>query len=144
MNNEIAVCDLEEYLIVGDVILFEGISEEEIDISKLEIVSFLREGESYVSGQVMVNRAKELGADLGECHAKGLLKKQDQISEEQQKEWQRYYLVFPGTVWRHPLPHVYGGLYLPCLTSSDRQWFLFFRWLKNDWFNDSRLVRLRE
>jgi hypothetical protein len=84
---------------------------------KLEIVSFLKEGESYINGEEMRKRAKELGS-LGQHQAEQLLKQASDIPEE----WKNYYLLFPETVWRHP-----GGLlYVPYLYWDGGRWVLRF------------------
>ncbi len=106
----------------------------EIIIADLEVVSFLKGDETLVSGEVMRNRAVELQANLGQRHAEFLLKHQEEIP----KEFRKFYLVFPGTVWRDPCyyPRV------PCLRRRGRQWTLYFRWIEGDRFSCDRLVRL--
>ena len=108
-----------------------------------EIVEFLKPGgllkssESYVSGEVMKQRAKELNANLGQSHAEYLLEHQDLVP----KEWQgNYYLTFPGTVWQGSG----GGRGVPCLHWDGVRWFLVFHWLRGDWSSDVRLVCSRE
>src|SRR3990167_6729355 len=47
-----------------------------------EIMEFLKSGESYVNGEVMKQRAKELNAHLGQGHAEYLLEHQELIPKE--------------------------------------------------------------
>lgn len=99
----------------------------------LDLAEFLRSGESTVRGTVMAERAKKLGADLGQKHAEILLANQHLIP----KEWRGYYLVFPGTVWRGSNGH----RYVPYLLWNGERWFLDFDWLEFDWFSGVRLLR---
>lgn len=102
-----------------------------------DIVGFLKSGESYVKGDVMRSRAKELNTNLGQRHAEYLLNHQELIS----KEWRgKYYLVFPGTVWQHRI----GSCRVPYLSWDGDQWFLSFLWLGSDWGSDVRLVSSRK
>ena len=60
-----------------------------------DIVEFLKQGEFWVNGEVMRQRAKELNAHLGQRYAEYLLDHQELII----KEWRgKYFLAFPGTV----------------------------------------------
>lgn len=86
----------------------------------IESIPFLNDEESYITGDEMDERAKELEANLGQQHAEYLLEHQSDIPEK----FRNYYLVFPGTKWRNP-----GGRRgVPCL----------------DWDDGTRLVRPRE
>jgi hypothetical protein len=100
---------------------------------ELELAGFLHQGESRVDGNEMVRRAKELGNQAGQLHAELLLRQRDEIP----KEWQRFYLVFPGTTWR--LPN--GGLHVPYLYWCGR-WYLDWDWLGYNWGGGGRLVRV--
>mgnify|MGYP001620111609 CR=1 FL=1 len=101
-----------------------------------DIVEFLKPGESYVNGEVMKRRAKELNAHLGQGHAEYLLEHQELIP----KEWRDKFLVFPGTVWRDSV----GDRYVPYLYCYGDRWYLSFGWLWYDWYSDDRLVCLRK
>lgn len=87
--------------------------------SQLKLVSFLREGEIYISGEELVKRAKEMGANLGQAQAEHLLKHQQEIPEDWEKFY--YYLLFAGTSWRDRD----GRRYVPCLYRR-RRWGLSF------------------
>jgi len=102
----------------------------------LELCEFLKPGESCVKGTVMAERAKELGANLGQKHAETLLENQHLTP----KEWRSFYFVFPGTVWRDS----YGGRRVPYLFWFDERWGLGFLWLEFDWDSGGRLLRLRK
>jgi len=102
-----------------------------------DIVEFLKSGESSVKGEVMAQRAKELNANLGQHHAEYLLEHQELISTE----WRgRYYLTFPGTVWRGSG----GDRFVPCLHWGGDGWCLDWRWLGLGWSGGARLVSLRK
>lgn len=106
--------------------------------TQLELVSFLKEGESYVNGEVMAKRAIELKAAMGQNHAEWLLAHQSEIP----KEFRKYYLVFTGTIWRGSD----GRRYVPYLYWYDNGWYLGFNCLGIiGWSGGSRrLLRLRE
>lgn len=54
-------------------------SNPTIEISKLEVVSFLPEGKDCIGGEEMGKRAKDLlGANLGQLHAEYLLERQNE------------------------------------------------------------------
>ena len=69
----------------GGCNLVEGVGFRHIKITELEVVSFLRPGEEFISGEEMVVRAKELGANLSRRHAEYLLEHHDEIPKEFQK-----------------------------------------------------------
>ena len=97
-----------------------------------ELVSFLKKSESYVTGDEMVERAKEFKANLGKEHCQFILEHQDEIPSEYQG---KIYLVFPG--WRSPSypPSV------ACLYWRGDRWCQGWSWLGNDWSKGDRLVR---
>ncbi|MBI2098969.1 hypothetical protein HYT45_00975 [Candidatus Uhrbacteria bacterium] len=100
----------------------------------LELAEFLRDSESYVNGEVMLSRAKELGNLAGQRHAERMLACASQIPES----WRSFYLVFPGTVWRGGS----GGRGVPYLDWGGDGWSLYWDWLGRDWYGDGRVVRL--
>ena len=51
----------------------------------LELVSFLKDGESYITGEEFLKRAKDMKAEMNQYDAEYLLEHQDKIP----KEWQR-------------------------------------------------------
>lgn len=116
-------------------VLEEDVSGPELNsIAALETVSFVKDGEKWISSEEMIKRAKELGAMLGQHHAEWLLERQKEIP----KEWLKVYIVFPGTVWRDPG----GRLYVPYLGRDGEQWCLRFGCLDFDWRSGGRLLRL--
>ena len=100
----------------------------------LELVEFLRDNESYVKGEVMLSRAKELGGMAGQSHAERMLACASQIPES----WRGLYLVFPGTVWQSAS----GLRCVPYLYWYGDKWLLYWTWLGNDWAGDDRIVCL--
>lgn len=103
---------------------------------ELELAEFLKQGEDHIKGDVMRERAKKSGPMLGERHARAMLEKQERIPET----WRKFYLVFPGTVWRGRG----GSLSVPCLGWHGGRWCLYFRWLECDWSSCGRFVSLRK
>ncbi|MBI2010890.1 MAG: hypothetical protein HYS89_01500 [Candidatus Colwellbacteria bacterium] len=112
--------------------LVESIDEEPAPVSRLELVSFLRRGESYVSGETMRERVREEGASLGQRQAEYLRVHQEEIPSE----WREFYLVLPGTVWRDRD----GDLYVPYLYWHGGRWYMLFHRLERDWYSNGRLV----
>ena len=103
---------------------------------QLELLPFLKDKEMYLDGEVMVERAKELKANMGQQHAEWLLEHQSEIP----KEFRNYYLVFPGTKWRRSG----GGRDVPYLNWRGGEWILNFDWLASRWGDGLRLLRIRE
>ncbi|RJR31487.1 hypothetical protein C4569_02020 [Candidatus Parcubacteria bacterium] len=98
-----------------------------------EIVDFLqKEDKGSVVGHTMVERAKELNANLGEDDAQYLLDHQEEIPEALRG---KVVFVFPG--WRGPddpgcVAYVYWR--------GDR-WVRYWRWLDGDFYGYYRLLR---
>ena len=103
---------------------------------KPDIKEFLKPNESYVNGEAMKQRAKELNAHLGQHHAEYLEEHPELIP----KEWRDKYLVFPGTVWQDRD----GSRSVPYLRWGGGEWCLGFNRLRLGWGGDDRLVRPRE
>ena len=102
----------------------------------IDVVPFLKTGESLVKGDVMAQRAVELDGNYSQEDAEWLLEHQDMIPEE----LRGYYLVFPATKWqgrggRRGVPYLYWF--------GDR-WILDFHWLELDWRSGGRLVSPRK
>lgn len=96
-----------------------------IYISKFKMVSFLKSGESYIKGEEMRRRAINMKCNFGQTTAEYFLAHQDEIP----KEFRKYYLVFPGTVWQYPR----GSHGVPCLVWNGYWWNLYFYWLGGGW-----------
>jgi len=101
----------------------------------LDLVEFVKPDEHWVRGAVMVQRAKEFGAALGQHHAEALVENQHIIPEE----WREFYIIFPGTVWRTP----HDNCSIPFIFWYAGRWYLSFSWIVHDWHSDARLVRAR-
>ncbi len=96
-----------------------------------ELVAFLKAGESSVSGDTMVERAKEINADLGEEDGAFILKHREEIPSQ----WQGIYLVF--TAW-----HLDSRLrHVAFLDWGGGHWYQDWRWLGEGWSCHVRLVR---
>ncbi len=108
--------------------------EPTIAPNKLQLVSFLKEGESSIGFKELIRRAREeLHANLGQSHAEYLLEHQKEIP----KDFRKHYLVFSGTIWCGRD----GVRYVPYLYWYGRHWNLLFRWLYYDFDGYSRLLR---
>jgi len=103
---------------------------------ELGLTEFLKQGEDYVKGDIMRDRARKTGLTFSERHARALLNKQERIPES----WKKFYLVFSGTVWRDRD----GNLRVPYLHWSGGGWCLAFYWLGLDFDRDVRVVSLRK
>ena len=102
----------------------------------LELAGFLEKDETYVSGEVMLERSKK-NPRTGQRHAEQLLAQQKNIPSE----WRTRYLMFMGTVWQYS-----DCLYVPCLywCSYHKGWVLEFyglTGLKGGSVFSGRLVR---
>jgi hypothetical protein len=103
---------------------------------QLELVCFLKKGENYINGKELIERAKQLEANLGRRQAKHLMEREKEILK---KEWWHYDIVFTGTIWvdrrgRHRV------LYLYC---QGQHWYSDFRQLNGNFF-EYRLPRPRK
>ena len=101
-----------------------------------EFISFLKENESSVTGDIMRLRAKGLKANLGEKHAEYLLYHQDLIPKKLRK---KHTLVFPGTVWRDSA----GFRFVPCLMWHHYSWYLLWFCLDFNWHSNALIVGAR-
>ena len=61
----------------------------------LELVEFYDKSKFWIPGQMILSEAAAAGCNGGKKLAGILLDNQEQLP----KEWERYVLVFPGTVW---------------------------------------------
>ena len=104
--------------------------------SALDLVAFLKDGESSIGGEELVSRAPGLNAHLGQMHAEWLLERQGEIP----KEFRNHYLVFPATIWRGP----FSSRYVPYLRWDGKRWILDFGWLGDGFRGRGRVVRPRE
>jgi hypothetical protein len=128
---------LQELLSLGWKIEPGGVSAEgALDISRFELREFLEEGESYVVGTTMRERAKKMGGLTGLDSALYLLDNQEKIP----KEWRSFYIAFPGALLRGPD----GRLFAPYLFWNDRRWRLSLYWLVSYWRSCDRVLRLRK
>ncbi|MBI5071616.1 hypothetical protein HZB93_01850 [Candidatus Falkowbacteria bacterium] len=98
-----------------------------------EILSFLREEDNgFVRGDVMVSRAKELGANLGKEDCEFLLTHQDEIPPALRG---KVVFVFPDLRRPGDREHV------AYLHWDDGGWYRHWYWLSDDWDGYDRLLR---
>ena len=88
-----------------------------------DILGFLRGDEKYVKGDVMVARAKEMDANLGEEDARYILEHQDEIPVALRDK-----VAFVFTYWRHP---------------DGPEHVCFVCWFCNRWVKDWRWLSWR-
>lgn len=100
----------------------------------LSLSELLQGEETSIKATEMLKRANKMGNLAGLAHARYLFSRKEMIPEE----WKKYFLIFPGT----ELSDSDGNLHVPCLRWDGDEWYLFFRWLGNDFHSDYRLVRL--
>lgn len=97
-----------------------------------EILSFLKEGEKSVKGDVMVSRTEEMGANLGESDLERIFEYQDDIQVELHGE-----VIFVFTDCRHRV----SSESVACANwdgdSLQREW----RGLSLDWSRIYRVLR---
>ena len=92
---------------------------------KYELLKVLKEGESYIKGEELIKRAKELNAASTQEDFDWFLAHQEEIP----REWRDYYVVFADYTQRD----CRGYLYVACLYFGGEQWDLSFRRLDGDW-----------
>ena len=98
-------------------ILKEGPHAENGDV--IRFAMFLKGIELFVTGNVTIQRAIEMGNPAGQSHAEVMLERQEDIP----KELRDYILIFSGTEW-----DVHGVRRVPCLiwAGDKRGWVMRF------------------
>ncbi len=99
--------------------LLEDVSEPtRISSETIGEVQIFGDDEPFVVGEDVVERVLSMSPKLGQRHCEYLLDHPDMIPQE----YNRYTLVFAGTVWRDR-----GGNHLvPCLHRSQGEWKIIF------------------
>lgn len=98
----------------------------------LRVQEFLNYDEKFITGEEFQKRAQKLNAGFGQHMVEYLLGHQIEIPAE----WRKFYLAFPGTVWRGA-----HSCYVPVLSWHASGWLLYFFWLFDGRFSSSiRLV----
>jgi hypothetical protein len=121
-----------------------AIVESLIDISKLELVVFHREGEDWVSGADMLRRSadetKFPGCQgWGQHAAEDILSRASELPTEWANDNKGPVLLFADTV----LVSDGGDRLVPCLCWIDGQWQLYWYCLDYGFSRDYHFVRLR-
>lgn len=101
-----------------------------VDLSKVNRVLTLREGESYVGGEENLRRLKERAKETGETLLdvrvlEELLAHPHLIPEE----WKSGVTYFWGTIFRD----ADGNRSVPCLIWNGKRWYWNYIWLAYDW-----------
>jgi len=114
-------------------IIESDVEPTEFEVSDLEFIPFLNEGDDPIKGDLMRKRALTLKANLGLADGKKLLAQQDKIPVELRGKW----IALTGTVLRdHD-----GDRHVACLGWVGDRWYLNFGWLGDGWCSDNRLAR---
>lgn len=118
--------------------------EAPVDISKIELVPFHKDGEEWISGGEMMRRASDEKAFPGcqnwsQHHAEDILSRADELPAD----WARNdgpILLFPDTVL------LGGGVgrYMPYLFWFGGRWRLHWFWFDDGFNQNCRFVRLRK
>jgi len=125
-------------LLAADLIPERWIIESDVEptvfeVSDLEFIPFLNEGDDPINGDLMREHALTLKANLGLADGKKLLAQQDKIPVELRGKW----IALTGTVLcdRDAKRHV------AYLGWNDDRWYLSFCWLVHGWDSNNRLAR---
>ena len=111
----------------------DALEPETIAVADIEMAPFA-EGMEDLIGEPMVELIMDTPNLLGQRHAEFVLDRQEQIPEE----FQRYSLVFPGTLWRSPD----GNHQAPCLVCRAGAWELIFGILEGGFDSRDRLAQV--
>ena len=101
----------------------------------LELIKSLKDGESSITGDVLIERSRTLGKSAGQQHLEQLLVQHKIIPEE----WQLFYLVAPGT--RRLL--FKNDIRIPYLRHHYDRWYLDWRCTKDTWDSNARIVQCK-
>ncbi len=102
-------------------------------VGDLELLGFLREGESALPGEEMRKRAVEAKANLGLVDLKFVLAHQAEIPAEMSQ----FYIIFSGTLlWGSD-----GGAVVAYLRWRDDRWIVRFDGVALGWFDSVRFAR---
>ncbi len=121
---------LDGWELVRDVTEPESVSADSIEMAPFA------EGIEDLIGEPMVELIMGTPDLLGQRHAEYLLDHQEQIPEE----FQRYSLVFPGTIWRSQDQNHQ----VPCLTCRQGVWDLIFGILEGGFDSRDRIAQVRD
>ena len=98
-----------------------------------DLLGFLKGTETQIKGKVMVTRAKEMSAHLGEDDGKYILEHQDEIPVALRGK-----VAFVFTDWRSPG----DSENVACLYWDDDRWVQFWDWLDSgSWGGGGRVLR---
>ena len=119
----------------GWALVEDAVEPASVSGETIELTPFKADDEEDLYGEEVVERVLALDGMLGQRHAEYLLAHPDEIPEE----FQRYSLIFPGTVWRSPE----GNHQVPCANWRQGTWELTFGIVEGGFDASDRLVRLR-
>ncbi|MCH7792056.1 MAG: hypothetical protein IID31_07240, partial [Planctomycetes bacterium] len=119
----------------GWELIEDAVEPASVSGDTIELTSFKAEGEEDLFGEEVVERVLALDGMLGQRHAEYLLAHPDEIPDD----FQRYSLIFPGTIWRSPE----GNHQVPCANWRQGSWELTFGIVEGGFDASDRLVRMR-
>ena len=96
-----------------------------------EVLNFLKEGEDHISGKEIIERVKEMKANLGEGDCQYILDNQKDIPEDLKDN----YFIF--TDWRRPA----HPERVACVDWFGVCWVQYWRSLVDDWNGGGRVLR---
>ena len=113
--------------------LLEDVSEPaSFTVENLGEVQVFGDDEPFMVGDDVVDRVRGMSPKLGQRHCEYLFARPEQIPEA----YNRYTLVFAGTLWRDPA----GNHLVPCLQRSRGEWKLIFGILEMGMDNTDRMA----
>lgn len=101
---------------------------------KVELVPFLENNETCITGDELAKRAKTLKATFGGRLAKVLADNQGSL----ENEWRRFLIVFTGLI----VIDARGDKRVLGLSWNGKNWYLGLRWLDRSFGHHTRLVRI--
>jgi hypothetical protein len=119
----------------GWQLVVDAVEPAAISGEAIELASLQEEGEEEVFGDEVVDRVRRLDGLLGQRHVEYLLQHPREIPDD----FQRYSLVFAGTIWLSPD----GNHQVPCASWRQGSWELTFGILEGGLDSRDRLVRPR-
>ena len=110
-------------------------NQELFSISKFTLYQFVTSAEEYITWDMMLDRAKGIGAYGSQNLAEHILEEQNNIPEE----WKKYNIVLPNTTWKS----VTGHSLCPYLSFKNNKWVLQYYWFLYDFHHNDRFLIIK-
>lgn len=111
-------------------------SDPVLDVSTIDIGSFVDSSEEYATWETMLQRAYENKAVGSQRDAEYFLETQELIPTG----WQKYNLIFSQTIWTS----ITGHKLCPYLTYRNNHWVLGYYWFLYDFHHKDRFLINKE